>query len=321
MRKLCSFAALLAVMVFCGATAYAQSLNVAYTAAENTGLASASVSLGGGGEICAVQFTVCYDAQRLSLTGASSGSALDGNTAPTINTNEAGAVVFVWDSLVPIKSSGPLLSLQFTQTGASGAETPVWINTADYIIVADAQLNELTMETPPAVMVGAGDSAGQSNQNSPSDGSLQSGSNSGITLNHSDMRLSPGKTAALAVEDYDGALDWTSSNEAVATVDENGVVTAHGSGTAIITAHTADGTAFAICVVTVGSSAPPWLLIAAETAAAGLIVTIVFAVKDFKKKRAAKEAAQQRKRRAAARNKNNAAYKAVQGTEQRGERK
>ena len=47
-------------------------------------------------------------------------------------------------------------------------------------------------------------------------------------------------------------LTWTSSNEAAATVDQNGLVTAVGNGTAVITATATDGTGIsASCTVTV----------------------------------------------------------------------
>ena len=49
----------------------------------------------------------------------------------------------------------------------------------------------------------------------------------------------------------DKTLRWHSSNETVATVDETGSVTAVGSGTAIITATSADGGKTAACTVTV----------------------------------------------------------------------
>ncbi|MEC0176846.1 family 43 glycosylhydrolase [Paenibacillus favisporus] len=45
---------------------------------------------------------------------------------------------------------------------------------------------------------------------------------------------------------------WSTSNPAVATVDEHGLVSAHASGTTVITATTADGSYTASCVVTVG---------------------------------------------------------------------
>ncbi|OZB92242.1 family 43 glycosylhydrolase [Paenibacillus sp. XY044] len=47
-------------------------------------------------------------------------------------------------------------------------------------------------------------------------------------------------------------VTWRSSNPAAATVDENGLVSVHASGTAVITATTADGSYTASCVVTVG---------------------------------------------------------------------
>ena len=47
------------------------------------------------------------------------------------------------------------------------------------------------------------------------------------------------------------SLTWTSDNEAVATVDENGKVTAVAEGTAHITAKTVDGEKTAVCAVTV----------------------------------------------------------------------
>ena len=54
------------------------------------------------------------------------------------------------------------------------------------------------------------------------------------------------------------AVNWTSSDSAVATVDQNGVVTAVAPGTAVITATAADGRgASASCTVTVSSYLPP----------------------------------------------------------------
>ena len=54
------------------------------------------------------------------------------------------------------------------------------------------------------------------------------------------------------------AVNWTSSDSAVATVDQNGVVTAVAPGTAVITATAADGRgASASCTVTVRPDIPP----------------------------------------------------------------
>ncbi|WP_258525799.1 glycosyl hydrolase 115 family protein [Paenibacillus sp. YN15] len=50
----------------------------------------------------------------------------------------------------------------------------------------------------------------------------------------------------------DKTVVWSTSNPAVATVNENGLVSARAAGTAVITATTADGSYTASCVVTVG---------------------------------------------------------------------
>ncbi|WP_187274027.1 S-layer homology domain-containing protein [Paenibacillus sp. N3.4] len=55
---------------------------------------------------------------------------------------------------------------------------------------------------------------------------------------------------------YNKAVNWNSSDESVATVDENGVVTAVGMGTAMINAITVDGGFVATSTVTVTTSAP-----------------------------------------------------------------
>ena len=68
------------------------------------------------------------------------------------------------------------------------------------------------------------------------------------------LQLSPKVTPEDAT--FADVFLWTSSNEDVATVDGNGVVTAIADGTATITAQTVDGSNLtATCVVTVGASA------------------------------------------------------------------
>ena len=78
-----------------------------------------------------------------------------------------------------------------------------------------------------------------------------------ITLNTEQLTMEYGTkeqlTATVAPDDADNlGLTWTSDNEEVATVDENGLVTAVGEGTATITATANDGSGVAAsCVVTV----------------------------------------------------------------------
>ena len=76
-----------------------------------------------------------------------------------------------------------------------------------------------------------------------------------VTLDQSELNLEVGGTATLtatvAPESVtDPTITWASSNEDVATVNENGVVTAVGEGTATITATAANGVS-AACEVTV----------------------------------------------------------------------
>ena len=79
----------------------------------------------------------------------------------------------------------------------------------------------------------------------------------GITLNKNELALMPGDTATLIATIKPDNADtktviWTSSNLAVATVDDNGLVTAIATGETTITIHTQDGNKTATCTVTVG---------------------------------------------------------------------
>lgn len=77
-----------------------------------------------------------------------------------------------------------------------------------------------------------------------------------VTLNKSKIELLPGNTAKLKahVEPFeaDETIVWTSSDEEIAVVDENGLVTAIAKGSCVITATSAkDATKFAECAVSV----------------------------------------------------------------------
>ena len=84
----------------------------------------------------------------------------------------------------------------------------------------------------------------------------------GVSLNKDSLALGVGDsetlTATVKPEDATNqAVTWTSSNSTVATVDQNGVVTAVAPGTATITVTTADGGFTATCTVTVRPDIPP----------------------------------------------------------------
>ena len=80
----------------------------------------------------------------------------------------------------------------------------------------------------------------------------------GVSLNESGITLDVGGSKTLAATvTPDNATNkkvrWTSDNETVATVSEDGVVTAVAGGTAVITATTHDGLFTATCTVTVNA--------------------------------------------------------------------
>ena len=84
----------------------------------------------------------------------------------------------------------------------------------------------------------------------------------GVTLNRSNLSLTAGGAAWLraAVQPDNAAnqsVTWASSDPSVATVDQNGVVTAVAPGTATITVTTQDGNHTAACTVTVRPDIPP----------------------------------------------------------------
>ena len=81
----------------------------------------------------------------------------------------------------------------------------------------------------------------------------------GVTLDKTSTTLEVGGTDKLTAtitpsNATDKGLIWSSSDESVATVDQNGVVTGVSEGTATITVTTADGNKTAACTVTVGKS-------------------------------------------------------------------
>ena len=83
-----------------------------------------------------------------------------------------------------------------------------------------------------------------------------------LTIDKTELKLTVGDTAVLTVTGAEG-YQWSSSDSAVASVDETGKVSAVAAGTATITA-SADG-ASAACVVTVEKKEEPKKDLALET--------------------------------------------------------
>lgn len=83
-----------------------------------------------------------------------------------------------------------------------------------------------------------------------------------VVLNKSNITISKGSTETLTAIVYPAnatnkSVTWSSNNPSVATVNSNGVVTAVGAGTAIITVRTVDGNQTATCSVAVTETNVP----------------------------------------------------------------
>lgn len=84
----------------------------------------------------------------------------------------------------------------------------------------------------------------------------------GVSLDNTTLSLETGKTATLKatvspVNATNKSYSWSSDNTAIATVGENGKVTAVKAGTAKITVKTTDGAKTAVCTITVTDPEPP----------------------------------------------------------------
>jgi len=77
------------------------------------------------------------------------------------------------------------------------------------------------------------------------------GESNGLTMTETSLSFAPGESLMLSIQEDEPVVGWSSSNEYIATVDDNGYVTAHEEGTALITAFNEDGTTYASCAVTV----------------------------------------------------------------------
>ncbi|MBR5730854.1 MAG: Ig-like domain-containing protein, partial [Firmicutes bacterium] len=79
-----------------------------------------------------------------------------------------------------------------------------------------------------------------------------------LDLSYRDDAVIAAEVAPSDAEEY--TLYWTSSNDSVATVDQNGNVHAAGRGTTVITCATQDGFAKAGCTVKVDLTLKQWLI-------------------------------------------------------------
>jgi len=88
-------------------------------------------------------------------------------------------------------------------------------------------------------------------------GVLLEGTSDGLTMTESRATVNAGETKQMEVLEKETELNWSSSNEQIATVDSDGVVTTHRAGTVLITASSLDGEAYASSVITVEGEETP----------------------------------------------------------------
>ena len=207
-----------------------------------------------------MQFVLNYDAAALELTACSPGALFNSAPAPTVARRE-GSVSFVWDALEPL-GGGSLLTLTFTpKEGAAGTtelkhdpnEDTVFAN-GNYENIPYA-ISSLTIDLTPATAAPATEPAEEKPETAvpappPVPETVTEGGSNGIPIAFTDAELNPGETVTVPIGENEGVV-WSSGDENVATVDENGTVTAVGAGKTIITVESEDGTRSASCIVTV----------------------------------------------------------------------
>ena len=187
--------------------------------------------------------------------------------APTITTQPAGQEVTVGQTATfIIEATGENLSYQWQQkTTDSGSEWEDISNATTASYTTAATTTDMSGYQYRCVV---SNSAGSVTSNAATlTVNAATVSVTGVTLNKTSTELTVGQsetlTATVQPDDATNkAMNWSSSNEAVATVDTNGKVTAVGEGNATITATAADGSNIsATCTVTVEKpyTPPPYI--------------------------------------------------------------
>ena len=106
-----------------------------------------------------------------------------------------------------------------------------------------------------------------------------------VTLNRTSLNLQIGGTdtltaTVLPANAVDKSVTWSSSSNAIATVNSSGLVTGVAAGTATVTATTVDGGKTAACTVTVTSTQPSGNLAAGRTPTASTTFTNIGRITD-----------------------------------------
>ena len=181
----------------------------------------------------------------ISITEDANGNVISDGNIPVVIELEGLAID--QDDFTMAKGTTDKLSVTATPEAALAGKTVTWSSTDDSVVKVDQEGNI------EAVSVGTATITASCEEFSDSVTITVNAPLTSITLNTQETSIKKGDTADLDViytpEDTsdDKTVIWTSSNDEIATVDENGVVTAVADGTATITATV--GSLTAECIV------------------------------------------------------------------------
>lgn len=211
------------------------------------GTITVTVSLSGGTPVAGAQFALSYDADKLELVSTKNGATVSGGISAT-NDEDEGSVVFIWSTLMGSKQPGELLLLTFRpKDGAAGSVEIKLDDERTQTMVIDEELNELEYSVQNAVIELGGVSAPTPEQTANAAEPI-----SPIATPAPSADISMGVGESAAVTPQGSGYVFSSSNERVATVDENGNITAHEDGEVTITAISEDGSVVEETTVFVG---------------------------------------------------------------------
>lgn len=236
---------LLSGMVLPGIASAASESKAAFTAVPSAtevhpgDEVTVAVSVTPEGTVGAWEATVGYDNTKLEVVGDLEGDGITANPAYTEN-----SVFATWSDTKPIKETREIFTVTFkvkedSELGDAGIDMQAgWI----YDEIADELLPEnVTSHTTPVTIT-----------EKPAEPVPVTGVSVSPESAEIFMGAATQLTAAVAPENADiKDVTWSSSDESIATVDENGLVTGIKAGNADITATTKDGGKTAKAAITV----------------------------------------------------------------------
>lgn len=219
------------------------------------------------------------DANIASVDQTGKVSALSAGTATITVTTEDGSktatcTVTVTAPAAPIEVTGislnkntttiyvgstETLTVSYTPTDANTGKAVNWTSSNTSVATVDANGTVTAVAVGTAVITAT--STTSASITASCTVTVDVAHPTGVTLDKSSLNLQIGGsetlTATVAPSNASNkSVNWTSSNTSVATVNNNGQVTAVGVGTATITATTVDGNKTATCTVTVTAGPP-----------------------------------------------------------------